>query len=138
MTRRRQSTSSRSARSTSPSPPTTRRCGCASILESLIIPQDGSQRIIAPNEARLRNLTYHSPLFTDIKLTIEHERGGVEEVVASKVFLGKVPMLLRSKYCVLNERETSAADMYGFKECPLDVGGYFVVNGTEKACSASE
>jgi DNA-directed RNA polymerase II subunit RPB2 len=54
--------------------------------------------------------------------------------LAEKVLLGSVPIMLRSKYCVLNERETSAGDMYGFKECPLDVGGYFVVNGTEKVC----
>ncbi len=52
--------------------------------------------------------------------------------MAPKVHLGVVPMMLRSKYCVLNERETSSADMYNYKECPLDVGGYFVVNGTEK------
>ena len=57
-----------------------------------------------------------------------------QEALAEKVLLGSVPIMLRSKYCVLNERETSAGDMYGFKECPLDVGGYFVVNGTEKVC----
>jgi DNA-directed RNA polymerase II subunit RPB2 len=64
----------------------------------------------------------------------EDSDGVQEEQIVPKVSLGRVPIMLRSRYCVLNEEETSAADMYNFKECPLDVGGYFVVNGTEKVC----
>ena len=98
-----------------------------------MIQQDGTQKLIAPNEARLRNLTYDCQLFVDAKLVKRNlARNTEEDMVVNKAFLGRVPIMLRSKYCVLNERETSSADMYNFKECPLDVGGYFVVNGTEK------
>ena len=101
--------------------------------------QDGQQKLIVPNEARLRNLTYDCQIMVDAKLTVEDTvRNTVREIPVEKAFLGRVPIMLRSKFCVLNEKEMSPADMYNFKECPLDVGGYFVVNGTEKVIIAQE
>jgi DNA-directed RNA polymerase II subunit RPB2 len=59
-------------------------------------------------------------------------------MVVRQQHFGKIPIMLRSKYCVLNEAETTAGQMYEFKECPLDVGGYFVVNGTEKVSNGDK
>jgi DNA-directed RNA polymerase beta subunit len=40
--------------------------------------QDKSQRLIAPNEARLRNLTYESKIYVDMMIRSEKETGEVE------------------------------------------------------------
>ena len=44
--------------------------------------------------------------------------------------------MLRSSKCVLATR--SNQDMSDLKECPLDPGGYFIVNGTEKVILVQE
>ena len=41
--------------------------------------------------------------------------------------------MLRSKYCKL--RDLSDRELTELNECPLDPGGYFVVNGSEKVHS---
>lgn len=64
-----------------------------------------------PHEARLRNLTYNSPLYCDISCkSYEADAvgaAGTDEVEAEeerenpKEFLGWVPIMLRSSFCVL-------------------------------------
>jgi len=44
--------------------------------------------------------------------------------------------MLRSSKCVLSNK--SEAEMYLLNECPLDPGGYFIVNGTEKVILVQE
>lgn len=46
------------------------------------------------------------------------------------VFLGKIPIMLRSTYCLLNG--LTDRDLTELNECPLDPGGYFIINGSEK------
>ncbi len=46
------------------------------------------------------------------------------------MYLGKVPIMLRSKFCML--RDLGEHEFYELKECPYDMGGYFVINGSEK------
>lgn len=56
--------------------------------------KDGTPSAMMPNEARLRNLTYSSPLYVDITKTVfdaEEERTTKHE----KVFIGKIPIMLR-------------------------------------------
>lgn len=107
-----------------------------------------------PGEARLRNLTYSSPLYVDMKKEIqvpskdeknkdvtnpfdikwETETAADEEW--TKVFVGKVPIMLKSTYCVLSQLPHSELTKQG--ECPYDQGGYFVINGSEKVLIAQE
>ena len=47
-----------------------------------------------------------------------------------------MPIMLRSSKCVLNNK--SELEMAKMKECPLDPGGYFIVNGTEKVILVQE
>jgi DNA-directed RNA polymerase II subunit RPB2 len=76
---------------------------------------DGSTQPMFPGEARLRNLTYSSPLYVDMtqrRLIASHpelsaddpdqdwELDGEEET--NKIFIGKVPIMLRSTFCILN------------------------------------
>eukprot|EP00771_Trimastix_marina_P000200 gnl/Trimastix_PCT/1207.p1 GENE.gnl/Trimastix_PCT/1207~~gnl/Trimastix_PCT/1207.p1 ORF type:complete len:1204 (+),score=452.35 gnl/Trimastix_PCT/1207:177-3614(+) len=98
---------------------------------------DGTVLPMFPNEARLRNLTYSAPLYVDInKTTITPETEGEDKVVLEKVYLGRVPIMLRSTYCILSE--TPENDLTELGECPYDQGGYFVVNGGEKVIVAQE
>uniref|UniRef100_A0A0K0CZ74 DNA-directed RNA polymerase subunit beta n=1 Tax=Angiostrongylus cantonensis TaxID=6313 RepID=A0A0K0CZ74_ANGCA len=97
--------------------------------------KDGTPTPMMPNEARLRNLTYASPLYIDITKTIMHEND-VTERVYEKVFIGKIPIMLRSSYCILSNM--SDRDLTELNECPLDPGGYFIINGSEKVLIAQE
>ena len=91
-------------------------------------------RLLYPNEARLRNLTYASMLYADILVSITYtpEQGDamVHEELFSKWQLCKMPIMLHSRYCVLHNKPKDFLREAG--ECPYDHGGYFVVEGAEK------
>ncbi len=117
---------------------------------------DGTTTQMFPQEARLRNLTYAAPLFVEMdKITYECIDGendwkvikdevdmddddefGSSSKIDKKVFIGRVPIMLRSKYCLL--RDLGEEEFYSLKECPFDMGGYFVINGSEKVLIAQE
>ncbi|CAX44408.1 DNA-dependent RNA polymerase II component, putative [Candida dubliniensis CD36] len=110
---------------------------------------DGSTHAVFPQEARLRNLTYSSPLYVDMTSKVfksddnkrkDNELEWIQEEpdkdTETKVFLGKVPIMLRSKFCML--RDLAEHEFYELKECPYDMGGYFVINGSEKVLIAQE
>jgi DNA-directed RNA polymerase II subunit RPB2 len=44
--------------------------------------------------------------------------------------------MLRSGFCILKGLESK--DLYDLNECPLDQGGYFIINGSEKVLIAQE
>ena len=94
-----------------------------------------------PQEARLRNLTYETELFMDVRFRVlkKNENGG-EEVIRSdlneKTPIGKIPVMVKSNYCALANMTTKERIMAG--ECPLDQGGYFIVKGGEKVVVAQE
>lgn len=112
---------------------------------------DDSQgvHILFPQEARLRNLTYSAPLLIDVvksvwKANPDYMEGDSEdqkwiiedETTHPKVSIGKVPIMLQSKFCVLHGMNHQ--DLYDLKECPYDQGGYFIINGSEKVIIAQE
>jgi DNA-directed RNA polymerase II subunit RPB2 len=94
-------------------------------------------RILFPNEARLRNLTYASQVYADIivKITYTTATGQVLDLSPSvetfqKWPLFKIPIMLQSRYCILNNKPKEFLREVG--ECPYDNGGYFIVEGAEK------
>ena len=106
-------------------------------------------RIMYPNEARLRNLTYASQILVDVvvRLTISRPNpsGGrpISEIrmldpkenperygYLAKFPLLKLPIMLHSRYCVLYGKPQAFLKEVG--ECPYEQGGYFIVNGSEK------
>ncbi|MCD7469894.1 DNA-dependent RNA polymerase II [Datura stramonium] len=101
---------------------------------------DGETNTLFPKAARLRNLTYSSPLYVDVKKEVIKKGHDYEEVTENqeftKVFIGKVPIMLRSSYCSLYN--LSEKDLTELGECPYDQGGYFIVNGSEKVLIAQE
>ena len=127
---------------------------------------DGSTAAMLPHEARLRNLTYSSPMYLEMatKKSLARERpisemdredgdmasqnpgsgtfleweneDGDNEPEPIKVFVGKLPIMLKSRYCML--KEISESELYSWNECPYDQGGYFIINGSEKVLIAQE
>lgn len=89
------------------------------------------QSTVTPNECRLRDSTYAAPILVNIAYW-----RGVREVRRKEIVIGRLPMMLRSSKCILSSK--SENDMAHLHECPLDPGGYFIVNGTEKVILVQE
>uniref|UniRef100_H2Y4I7 DNA-directed RNA polymerase subunit beta n=1 Tax=Ciona savignyi TaxID=51511 RepID=H2Y4I7_CIOSA len=98
--------------------------------------KDGAPSPMMPNEARLRNLTYSAPLYVDITKTVVKHDSPPIETQHQKTFIGKIPIMLRSTYCLLSG--LTDRDLTELNECPLDPGGYFIINGSEKVLIAQE
>jgi DNA-directed RNA polymerase subunit B len=100
---------------------------------------DGTVRRLTPMEARLRDLTYEAPVsleFIPVKDDVEYD--------PEKVRIGDLPIMIKSKACNLaknaiekekgHEFSNEEYDkiLQDFQEDPLDPGGYFISNGTER------
>ncbi len=101
------------------------------ILKPLVREADGSQSELFPGEARLRNITYAAPIQLDLTLV----QGGVshEPVTAT---IGQLPIMVGSVACNLHGMTDEERTAHG--EDPLDPGGYFIVNGTERVLMTLE
>ena len=97
-----------------------------------IIEADGAQRAIFPSEARLRNLTYAAPIFLEIIPVFN----GVERTMFSEVFIGELPVMVKSKLCYLDNM--SEDELIAAGEDPADPGGYFIINGSERVLTSIE
>ena len=120
---------------------------------------NGAEHHATPMECRLRKLTYFSPVYLDFKIFRDDlppspgtEMGFQEE---TSVHIGNLPIMVRSGRCNLNHNhvdenrrlspDTSVEDSERYKqllrksgEDPLDPGGYFIINGTERVLISME
>ena len=87
---------------------------------------DGSKRPIYPMEARLRKISYAAPIYIEVSAHIN----GVQRE-SFKTQIGTLPIMIKSKYCHLHKMNKE--DLIKHGEDPDDPGGYFIINGTEKA-----
>jgi DNA-directed RNA polymerase II subunit RPB2 len=106
-----------------------------------IFENNGAVLPMLPNDARLRNLTYASPLTVDIKVTtIRTDNTDGRKATHTRVFpnahLGKIPVMVGSSLCLL--REQKHVHPMDLGECPEDVGGYFIVGGGERTIISQE
>eukprot|EP00798_Chlamydomonas_sp_ICE-L_P023469 gene23469-biopygen11137 len=92
----------------------------------MICEKDGMSKVMYPNDARMRNMTYSSSLTVDAN--VEVRTWNVDSKRVTGVSLGRIPLMVRSRYCMLSKQTTPAP----YDECRYDYGGYFVVNGNEK------
>ena len=114
------------------------------IGKPIIYSETGEQiekRQMYPNEARLKGLTYGCHIFCDVlvKYIIRDENGEVvdeSEKTFDNVTLGRMPIMLQSKLCILNGKSKTMLREMG--ECQHDQGGYFVVDGSEKVIVSHE
>ena len=113
-----------------------------SMRKPTIFENNGAINPMMPNDARLRNLTYAAPLNIDVKVTttfIDHSRNGIREShvrVFPNVHIGKIPVMVGSKYCLLPEQRHIHPSKMG--ECAEDVGGYFIIQGGERTMISME
>jgi DNA-directed RNA polymerase subunit B" len=92
---------------------------------------DGSVEPLFPTEARLRNITYAAELFLEMSIV----RGDVEEEPI-EVNIGQLPIMIGCKQC--NLANLSPEDWVKNGEDPMDPGGYFIINGTERVLMTLE
>jgi DNA-directed RNA polymerase II subunit RPB2 len=113
-----------------------------SLRKPTIFENNGAILPMMPNDARLRNMTYASPLFVDIlvKTTfIDNTKGGerqTRERLFPNVHMGKIPVMVGSKYCLLHDQKHIHPRILG--ECAEDYGGYFIVSGGERVIISQE
>jgi len=113
-----------------------------SLRKPTIFENNGAVLPMMPNDARLRNLTYASPLFVDVRVTttfIDHTKGGQRTSrvrLFPNVHLGKIPVMVGSKYCLLHDQKHLHPSTLG--ECAEDLGGYFIVQGGERVIISQE
>ncbi len=102
------------------------------VLKPRIVEADGSPRSdFWPMEARIRNMTYAGPIYLDMKLF----RRDIEQD-SRTVYVGDLPIMLKSKKCWLYGK--SEEELIEMGEDPCDFGGYFIINGSEKALMSQE
>ena len=87
--------------------------------------------MIYPMEARLRNLNYSAHMYLEMALNEEGEDNPLE-----KVYIGELPVMLKSDICHLHG--LSDEELIEQGEDPQDLGGYFIVNGSERAVVTME
>ena len=96
---------------------------------------NGYSNLMTPNEARLRNYSYLANIIVDFESTIyiiENEvEIELEKKIIKNIIIGNIPILLKSKYCILNDQ------IYN-DECEYDYGGYSIINGNEKVIISQE
>jgi len=92
---------------------------------------DGAIEKLYPNEARLRNLSYSAPIYLQMNVV-----QGEEESEPVEAKIGQLPVMIKSSIC--NLVELNEKEMIDYGEDPLDPGGYFIVNGTERVVMTLE
>ena len=117
-----------------------------SFRKPTIFENNGAILPMMPNDARLRNLTYASPLFVDVRVKTtfidntkskdSSESRTVRERLFPNVHMGKIPVMVGSKYCLLHEQMNLHPKALG--ECSEDAGGYFIISGGERVIISQE
>jgi len=113
-----------------------------SIYRPQIHENNGAIKLMFPQEARLRNFTYASAMTVDINIKYVVRNGTNLENTQTfyksipKVHIGKMPIMLKSNICVLNQYKHFENTLTG--ECKFDAGGYFIINGSEKTVLGQE
>jgi DNA-directed RNA polymerase beta subunit/intein/homing endonuclease len=103
---------------------------------------NGAIKLMFPQEARLRNFTYAASTTIDINIkyiirtgpSLENTKIVYKNI--PRVHIGKLPVMLKSCICVLNQYKHFDNNQTG--ECKFDAGGYFIINGSEKTVLGQE
>ena len=86
---------------------------------------NGATKLMFPNDARLRNFTYNSNMTLDLNITYVIYKGQnmeIEEkrnVKLPKIQFGKMPIMLKSCICILNQY--NFLNNENLEECKMDL-----------------
>jgi DNA-directed RNA polymerase beta subunit len=97
--------------------------------------RDGKVLSLTPKYARENGVTYGSDWHVDIVLRKDN-CSGKELGRIKSVCIGNVPVMVKSKYCILHKKTKRELALFG--EDPNDPGGYFIVEGNEKVVLLQE
>lgn len=111
------------------------RVGMPSVEENMV------KYDVFPIECRLRDITYSANIYVDVEYVRNRQI-----IVKRDVCIGKMPVMLRSSRCHLKDKGSGQIEGRGAadrrlkeaQECPLDVGGYFIVRGIERVVLIQE
>jgi DNA-directed RNA polymerase II subunit RPB2 len=114
------------------------------IRKPTIYENNGAVKPMYPNDARLRNMTYAAPVYTDIiaTYTMRTPTPGAEPVVTVSrrtlphVQVGRIPIMVYSDACLLSDTPEKTPRELG--ECSEDIGGYFIIQGGERVIISQE
>ena len=96
----------------------TLRTGKIKIEKPFTKEADGSKSMIYPTEARLRNLNYSAHMYLEMAL---HDNNSDEEEELEEVYIGELPLMLKSSICHLHGLTDKELMEKG--EDPKDPGG---------------
>jgi DNA-directed RNA polymerase II subunit RPB2 len=104
-----------------------------------IIYDENDSHFMYPNDARLRNMTYGITIHYDVEVDFiykENDEIKNHSILLEKIYLGRFPIMLQSKLCILNGLSSNVK--YNMGECRNDYGGYFIIDGKEKLIVSQE
>lgn len=85
---------------------------------------NNKQRVLYPNEARLKDFTYQSKISANVLVKYTTKEGSNPPIIKTKVFedmkIGGLPIMLHSKICVLHDLNQETRREMG--ECKWDQG----------------
>lgn len=116
--------------------------GDIQVGKPILVEPNGNIKELYPQEARLRNLTYATEITCDLHYKIvnhipgEKESEVIEIPPFHNVSLGRIPLMVGSKYCIINHNVGKTRQEMG--ECEYDEGGYFIINGGERVLISQE
>jgi len=99
------------------------------------VPSSDESGVILPHFCRLNNRTYAVDLRADI--VVEYTIG--TEVITqtfSDILIAKFPLMLKSSLCYLSDM--TSEQLYEAGECKFELGGYFIIGGSEKVLLTQE
>jgi DNA-directed RNA polymerase II subunit RPB2 len=96
-------------------------------------PMEDDGIAVVPHACRLDNRTYALKMYADVTIEYEFSNGKKAERFFTDVFIGEIPLMLRSRLCYL-----TALDPYTIGECKFELGGYFIIDGAEKVLLTQE
>ena len=98
--------------------------------------ENGTPKLITPNDARMKNLTYLTNIFSTVLVRITNDKGAIKDIPFKNIAIGGIPIMLHSDVCLLKNNGSDILKLLG--ECPYDTGGYFIIDGKEKVIIAQE
>lgn len=101
------------------------RFGKIDVGKPKIVEADGSEHEIYPLEASIRNLSYTAPLSLEMMV----ERHARKRSPSNFVYIGEIPIMVKSKKCRLSE--VAENELLRMGEDPEDPGGYFIIKGVK-------
>ena len=109
------------------------------VSNPITIDSSGRLKKLYPDEARMRHLTYSMPLSVCMKQTViyydkDDSIINKSNTYANRIVIGHIPIMVRSKHCLVSRNKNNN----NIGECRYDLGGYFIINGSEKVIVSQE